>query len=145
MIVVPKNEKEYGVMAMFLQAYAHIAPSADLQLVGWVTDDKLRMVVGLSGFLGKVCQIHVAMQPGFAFTPQEMLAGVFKLVFEDFQRETLVGIVNSNNEKAMKYDLHLGFKEVARLPGMHDDGGDMVVLALAKADCKYIQRPLEAA
>lgn len=145
MIVVPKTEKEYRFMANFLQAYAHVTPTADLQVMGWVTDDKLRLCVGFNAFLGKVCQIHVAMEPGFDYTPKEMLRSVFQAAFLDFQRELLIGIVNSNNEKAMKYDLHLGFKEVTRFPKMHDDGGDIVILSLAKEDCKYLTQPLEAA
>ena len=132
-------------MALFLRAYASVLATPDTQFIGWVTDDKLRMVVGLSGFIGKVCQIHVAMDPGYKFTPQEMLANVFKLVFDDFQREMLIGIVNSSNVNAMRYDLHLGFTELTRLPGMHDDGGDLVILTLKKGDCKYITQLSEAA
>jgi hypothetical protein len=39
----------------------------------------------------------------------------------------------------MNYDKKLGFTEVVRLEGMHDDGGDLVVLEMNKADCRWIR------
>jgi hypothetical protein len=138
-IVRPNTQQEYTAMANFLHHYAHVNPTMDLQLFGWVTEDKLRIVVGLNGFLGKVCQMHLAMEPGHEYSPKIMLKSVFEATFGEYGREQVLGIVNSLNGKAMRYDTHLGFEEVLRLPGMHDDGGDVVVLSLKKENCKYLK------
>lgn len=148
MIVTPQNQKEYLVLAGFLQNYAGVQFSNDLRLIGWVVDDQIHLVVGLNGFIGKVCQMHVAMAPGHEFSPRAMLDFVFKTAFITLDCWKVLGVVNSNNVKAMKYDLHLGFREVLRFPRMHDDGGDIVLLEMNADECKYIQMldvPMEVA
>ena len=145
MITIPQNKVEYDCMGAFLQALAYVKRSSDLSMVGWVTEDKLRMVVGLNGFIGGVCQIHVAMEPGYEFTPKAMLEYVFHKVFVELGVKQLLGIVNSHNRKAMVYDKHLGFSEIMRLPGMHDDGGDLVLLGMKPEECRYLDMKKEMA
>ena len=125
-------------MVAFLQHYAFVVPTKDMHFIGWVVDNKLVMLVCLNGFLGKVCQMHVAMVPEWKFTPRAMLRKVFHTAFVEFKRETVLGIVNSLNDLAMEYDQHLGFKELWRLPKMHDEGGDIVVFGMAKDDCRFL-------
>jgi RimJ/RimL family protein N-acetyltransferase len=119
--------------------FAHVFASPDTKFIAWVEQSEIKMIVGLNAFLGKTCQIHVAMAPGYHFTPRAMMETVFEYVFNQLKVEKLLGIVNSTNEKAMRYDLHLGFKEEHRMVGMHDDGGDIVLLAMDRADCKYLK------
>lgn len=140
MIVTPVNNEQWQAMTGFLRHYAHVMPTPDTECVGWVSDDtkKLVCVVGMQGFIGKVCQIHVAYAPGWHFTPRALSSAVFRHAFITKGREMLLGVVNSKNERAMKLDLHLGFKELHRLHGMHDDGGDLVLLGMTRNDCRYI-------
>jgi RimJ/RimL family protein N-acetyltransferase len=122
----------------FLNHYAFVAPTADMVMLGWVVDDDLKIVVGFNGFMGSVCQMHVAMRPDFRFSPKEMLRECFKYAYNVRNCKMVLGLVNSLNEAAMKYDQHLGFKELWRLPKMHDDSGDIVVLGLPKEECRYL-------
>jgi hypothetical protein len=39
----------------------------------------------------------------------------------------------------MEYDRKVGFKEAIRFPGMHGDGGDLVVFEMNKDDCRWIK------
>ena len=139
MIVSPKSKQEYLAMATFLSRLALVQPTPDMQFVGWVDQNKLRICVGINAFLGKTCQIHVAFEPEWTFTPKTLMHAVFRYVFVTRDRELLIGIVNSNNEKAMKYDLHLGFSELYRIPKLHDDGGDIVILGMRKSECRYLK------
>jgi RimJ/RimL family protein N-acetyltransferase len=132
-------------MAAFLYQYSGVHPAADQRMIGWLVNDQLEIVVGFSGFMGKVCQIHIAMRPEFHFSPKRMLEETFRYAFNDCERELLIGIVNSENEKAMKYDEHLGFKELYRIPQMHDNGGDIVVLGMKKSECRYLKRQVNGA
>ena len=143
MIVLPKNDHEWRALAGFLQQHAGVHPSADLRVMGWVSEGKLVIAVGLNGFLGKLAQIHIAFERNWHFSPRAMLEEVFRYAFIEMGREMLLGVVNSNNTKAMRWDQHLGFRELYRLPGMHDDGGDVVLLAMKKDECRYLtRRPL---
>jgi L-amino acid N-acyltransferase YncA len=125
-------------MARFLHTHAFVHPSADLKLMGWLSDGRLALVVGFNGFIGKVAQIHVAYAEGWNYTPRKMLREVFRYAFNTAGREMLIGVVNSKNVRAMRMDIHLGFTERFRLPGMHDDGGDLVVLGMDKSECRYL-------
>jgi hypothetical protein len=53
--------------------------------------------------------------------------------------EKAFGIVNSLNTRAMEYDKKLGFTEAIRFPGVHCDGGDLVVFEMNKTDCRWIR------
>lgn len=146
MILAPQSPEQWSLLARYLAERVGIVPSADLKLMAWVEPNKgdadkgeIKMVVGFNGFLGRVCQMHVAMEPGFHFTPKAMLRECFAFAFENCDR--VIGVVNSNNEAAMKYDLHLGFKELYRMPELHDDGGDIVILGMDQKDCKWLAKP----
>jgi RimJ/RimL family protein N-acetyltransferase len=138
-IVAPKDKKQWDFLASFMQHYAHVCASPDTRFIGWVEQGELKMCVAFNAFLGRTCQIHVAMMPGYHFTPRKMMDACFHFAFEELRVSTLLGIVNSNNKKALRYDMHLGFKEEHRMPGMHDDNGDIVLLSMARADCKYLK------
>jgi hypothetical protein len=140
-IVVPRNKQEHHAMAEFLRQHALVQPTHDLVCMGWVSEDVLVIVVGINGFLGKVAQIHLAFAPGWHFSPRSMLRAVFQYTFVTAKLEMLLGIVNSKNQRAMRMDAHLGFKELHRLPGMHDDGGDIVLLGMKKSECRYLREP----
>jgi len=144
-IVLPQSQQQWQAMATFLQRGAGVAPGADLRVIGWVSDDRLVIVVGFNGFIGKLASIHMAFAPDWHFTPRVLLDVVFGHAFNEAGREMLLGIVSSKNAKAMRMDLHLGFREIYRLPGMHDEGADLVVLAMKKDECRYLtRRPLLA-
>ena len=144
MIVVPRpGTGEWGTIASFMRYHAKVSPSPDMVFFGWVSDAQHRrgslvMGVSLDGFLGKTAQINVAMAEGFHFVPKAMLREVFYYAFVTAQREVLLGVLNSKNTKAMRFDAHLGFREVARLPGVHENGGDFVLLAMTRGECRYL-------
>ena len=138
MIVVPKNPHEWQALTGFLRHHAKVSPSADMQCFGWVSGGELVIVVALDGFLGTTAMINVAFAPDWHFLPRDMLSEVFRYAFVTAKREILLGIVNSKNEKAMNFDMHLGFRELMRLPGMHEDGGDFVVVGMKKGECRYL-------
>jgi hypothetical protein len=116
-----------------------VQPCGDLQALFWTGDDnKIEWVVGYTAFIGKTCQMHV-INLVEAYTPKKLLFGAFDYPFNYLGVEKIIAVVNSLNTRAMEYDKKLGFAEVLRLAGMHDDGGDLVVLEMNKADCRWIK------
>jgi len=115
-----------------------VEPCNDLQALFWVDqDNNIEWVIGYTAFIGKTCQMHMVNLKG-GYTPKGLLFGAFDFPFNHCGLEKVFGIVNSKNTKAMEYDRKLGFKEALRFEGMHDNGGDLVVLHMDKADCKWI-------
>jgi L-amino acid N-acyltransferase YncA len=116
-----------------------VQPCGDLQALFWVDEqDKIEWVIGYTAFIGKTCQMHMVNLKG-GYTPKQLLKASFDYPFNQLGIEKAFGIVNSNNVKAIEYDQKLGFKEAVRFAGMHDDGGDLVVFEMDKADCRWIR------
>jgi len=122
-----------------LQKEIGVQPCGDFQAIFWVGEgNKIEWVVGYTAFIGKTCQMHV-INLVESYTPKGLLFGAFDFPFNYLGVEKIIAIVNSLNTRAMNYDKKLGFTEVVRLEGMHDDGGDLVVLEMNKADCRWIR------
>jgi len=116
-----------------------VQPCGDLQAIFWVSDqNQIEWVIGYTAFIGKTCQMHMVNLKG-GYTPKQLLKSAFDYPFNQLGIEKAFGIVNSLNTKAMEYDQKLGFEEAVRFAGMHEDGGDLVVFEMNKADCRWIK------
>lgn len=60
-------------------------------------------------------------------------------VFTQADRKKMIGIVPSDNEKALKLDKHFGFEELCRIEDAFSDGVDAVVMELKRENCPYWQ------
>ncbi len=85
------------------------------------------------------CQVHIGAE-----TPMVWKHGlhteVFKYVFETSGRKFMFGFTPSNNEKAVTFNEHIGFKEVYRVQDGFADGTDFIIYRLDKADCDYLEK-----
>lgn len=139
MLQSAQSNEAKNVAAKILLKEVGVQPCGDLQALFWVDqDNKIEWVVGFTAFIGKTCQMHVVNLTD-SYTPKGLLHGAFDFPFNHCGLEKVFGIVNSKNERAMQYDQKLGFKEALRFNGMHDDGGDLVVFEMNKADCRWIK------
>lgn len=61
----------------------------------------------------------------------------FAYPFLQMKCKVLIGRLSSNNKAAVKFDTHIGFREIARIP----DGvpnGDLVLLVMYREECKWL-------
>ena len=80
------------------------------------------------------------------------VAGVGRWVTKDYLREAFAypfvqlgvryiwGWVDESNEKARRFDEHLGFKPHALLTGAAKDGGDVIIYRMTREDCRFLQK-----
>lgn len=146
MLFVANSPELKQLAAEILLKEIGVQPSADLQALFWSNPktNEIEWCIGYTSFLGKTCQIHV-VNFNKKYTPRKLLWAAFDYPFNQAGVETLIGIVNSKNELAMKYDQNLGFNEVYRFEGVHDEGGDVVVFEMKKQDCRFIKELKDAA
>ena len=105
----------------------------------WTNEkNDIEWIVGYTAFIGVTCQMHV-VSFNRSYCPKKFIQGTFDYVFNHRGIEKVFGIVNSNNKEAMQFDQKLGFKEAIRFDKVHDGGGDLVVLEMNKADCRWIK------
>lgn len=140
MLLGCSTPEQRAVAAQILQERIGVQPSADQQALMWLNDETgvVEWVVGYNAFIGKTCQMHVVNMEGKT-TPRKLIWAAFDYPFNQAGREVVFGVLNSENPRAVEYDKKLGFKEVHRIPGVHDDGGDIVLLQMNKADCRWIK------
>ena len=146
MLVVADTPELKQLAAEILHKEIGVQPSADQQAILWANPETkvIEWCIGFTAFIGKTCQIHV-VNFNKKYTPRKLLWATFDYPFRQLGLESLIGIVNSNNEQAMKYDQNLGFKEVHRFVGLHDDGGDIVVFEMKKDECRFVKELTNAA
>lgn len=124
----------------------NVNPSANQQALMWANPETkvIEWCVGYTDFFGKTCQAHI-VNLGRKCTPKKLLWAMFDYPFNQIGIEVIIGIVNSSNESAMKYDQNLGFTEKCRFENVHDDGGDMVIFSMKKSECRFIKELKNAA
>lgn len=138
-LVVAATPEQRQLAADVLLREVGVQPCGDQQAIFWIGDDgQIEWVVGYTGFIGKTCQMHMVNFKG-GWTPRKLLWAAFDYPFNQLGLSSVLGVVNSNNEKAMRYDRHLGFQEVLRFPEAHDNGGDLVLFKMDKAQCRWIK------
>lgn len=140
MLVVAITPEQRQLAADLLLREVGVQPCGDQQAIFWVNNDsgQIEWIVGYTGFIGKTCQMHM-VNFGTQKTPRHLLWAAFDYPFNQLGLASVLGVVNSKNEKAMRYDQHLGFQEVLRFPGVHDNGGDLVLFKMDKAQCRWIK------
>jgi hypothetical protein len=89
-----------------------------------------------SNFTGTSVCIDVAgAQPNWC--NRDILWMAFAYPFIQLKVNVLIGRLWSTNEKAIKFDLHVGFRELARIPGAVPNG-DLVIIVMYKEWCKWL-------
>jgi RimJ/RimL family protein N-acetyltransferase len=145
MIRMALDPQALQIAANILLKEIGVQPCGDLKAMFWVNEsNEIEWVVGYTAFIGKTCQMHVVNLCGKPIN-RALVHAAFDYPFNYCNIEKTFALVNGGNEKAMKFDLKLGFKEELRYKGLHDDGGDIVILAMDKPDCKWIRELKHAA
>ena len=102
------------------------------------TDDsgELVFVVVLSNFTAQNCDMHTAAIDGSSWgTPKaivQMFNDLFAYAFYRLGVKRVTGLLRKSNERAMKFDLHLGFKLEGVMREAFPDGEDLHVYGFLK-------------
>lgn len=127
----------------------HGAAIADLTSTPYIPDlDSCISRVGAAGKLlgGVIFQnyqlrsvvLHVASW-GPNWLSADILWMIFDYAFNQLGVEKVLGFVPSNNEKALQFDLKVGFQEETRIKDVVP-GGDLVVLYMYRKNCRWLDR-----
>jgi RimJ/RimL family protein N-acetyltransferase len=126
------------VLARWLCERVGYMPTPHIRCIGNVNSDgKILGVVGFDGWNGASCQMHVAGEGNWV-TRQLLFAG-FDYPFNVAGCRVVLGLVPSGNDKALRFDKHVGFREVARIKDAHPDG-ELIVLEMRRENCRYLRK-----
>ncbi len=103
------------------------------------TTGKIAAIVIMDSWTPSGCQTHFAID-----NPIAIRRGLFREVAIHIHitsgRRYIFGLIPANNEYAHRFDLKMGFVEVARIPEGYDIGVDYIVVRLAKEDNRWLPR-----
>ena len=105
---------------------------------------EIKAIAVFDSFTVDACNVHLAIDSPFVLR-HGFLNEIARHLFSECGRERIFGLVPSSNEKALKLDMHIGMKEVARVPNAVQTGVDYIVLSMEKVDCRWLNIEREAA
>jgi hypothetical protein len=121
---------------------AHQIACEDSQgIVAYDDKDEIQAVAVFDSFTVDACSVHFAIDNPMVIR-SGFLNEIARHAFITCNRKRIFGLVPSNNERALKLDLHIGFTEVARIPDAIADGIDYIVIRLDKRDCRWLPQEI---
>lgn len=107
------------------------------QGIGIEKDGQIVCGVIFEGHNGRSIQIHVALEPGARMT-REWFKVLFSYAFNQLGVQKIIGVVDSTNQAALRFDKHIGFVEEAVIKdaGKH---GDMHILTMTRQHCRFLE------
>ena len=117
---------------------AHPMAVKDTQgIVAYEDSGKIAGIVVMDSWTPSGCQTHFAID-----NPLCIRAGLFREVAVHIHhtcgRRYIFGLIPANNEKAHRFDLKMGFKEVARVPEGYDIGVDYIVVRMSREENPWL-------
>jgi RimJ/RimL family protein N-acetyltransferase len=106
------------------------------QGIGLEKDGQLVAGVMYDQFNGRAVQMHVAAI-GRNWLNREYLWTCFDYPFNQLKVNKIVGLVDSNNADARRFDEHIGFQLAAVIP---DAGktGDQLIYSMTRHQCRWL-------
>ena len=105
--------------------------------IGLKRDGEFIAGVLYEGFNGHNVWMHVAAVPTKRWMTKQYLRACFMYPFVTLGVDRVSGYVEAKNLVARSFDEHLGFKQEAVLRGAASDGGDVILYAMWRRECKY--------
>lgn len=121
----------------FIKVLANVIACEDSQGVVAYDDNGIAAVCVADCFTAENCQVHVAIRNPMVIR-RGFLHEVFRHLFVTCKRVAVFGGVPSDNAKALKWDAHIGFKEVRRIPDFYARGVDCIVFRMDREDCRWL-------
>lgn len=90
------------------------------------------------------CSVHFAIENPMVIR-RGFLSEIAYHAYVVLDRSRLFGLVPDNNERAIKLDRHIGFKEIARVPRAISKDVGYIVMELEKKDCRFLPEELREA
>ena len=102
------------------------------------SDGRLYGMVVFDQMTANSAQCHIAIT--HPIRAKRLIKSASTYIFDVLGKEIIYGLVPSDNEKAIHFDKHIGFKEIMRLNDLYAKGVDYVLLKMCRADCRWLEQ-----
>ena len=109
------------------------------QGIGWVINGETLSGCLFDNFNGNSVHVALAGVPGKRWLSREFLWFIFYYAFEQLKVKKVIGLVDSTNFEAIKFNEHIGFIREATL---RDAGinGDLHIYTITKSQSRFLER-----
>lgn len=90
------------------------------------------------------CNVHLAIDNPLVIR-RGFLNEIANWLFVQNKRARLFGLVPSNNSKAERFNKHIGWEEIARVPNAVAEGVDYIVVEMHRDTCRWLKNVRRAA
>lgn len=102
-------------------------------------DGEIQGAVVLDSWSWTGCQVHLAA-PNPMVWRRGLHKEVFEYVFETCDRLYIMGMTPADNEVAVRFNKHIGFRPVYRVKDGHKVGVDLIVFEMRRRECRFLAR-----
>ena len=135
MVLVFDIERVWGFLAMRMP---DLARADGMVVFGLERRGAVVAAVVFEGINRYHCWMHMAVAPG-QFVGREFIRTAFLYAFRACCVQTVRGYVEASNAAARNIDERLGFRVDALLSGAAKDGGDVIVYAMRRDECRFLE------
>ena len=111
-------------------------------IVAYNEEGMIVAAIALDSWSYNAVFIHIAVEDKWVFR-HGFAEECFNYIFNDSGRRILLGATPANNEKALKFNRHIGLKPIYSIKDGYADGVDFIVQELRKEDCRYLKHGQE--
>lgn len=135
-MIVCDRQDELGTWLAIRSGGSYVP--GDGQYIGLERNGKIVAVAGFDRYnKASVCG-HIAVDG--SMMEKEWMRVCFDYVFNQLKVHKLIGIVASDNEKAIKLDKHFGYVQEAVLKGCSPNGADTILFSMTKEQCRILNK-----
>jgi RimJ/RimL family protein N-acetyltransferase len=139
-VLIAWAQKRIGVEFRDDATAIGLVRSDDVGPVGADRDTHGRLILAsvvFDSFSKFDCSMHVASDGSGRWLTRDFMVRCFAYPFIQLGLRRVTGLVPADNEAALRFDLHLGFKEEGRCRDAAENG-DLIILGMTRADCRYL-------
>jgi hypothetical protein len=142
MVVTARSIADYNLfLDLFKSRGIDITPSKDLKFLGRVgADNQLLGAMAYTGFNGRTCSVHAVGNGNWV--SRKFIRAAFEYPFITCNMVQLFGPVPGNNERALKFNRHVGFEVLTRIRYGWDDKTDLVIMGMHKSQCRWLTKEM---
>ena len=85
------------------------------------------------------CQVHICMDDPFVIR-HGFFREVCTYVFVTCGRKCIIGLTPADNERAVRFNRHVGMREIYRIEDAIDEGIDYIVVRMDRDECRWIEQ-----
>ncbi len=116
----------------------------DACAIGWGRPNDIRAVAIYERWSGNDCCVHLVSDNKPGWLSRHFLAAGFQYPFSVVGLRRITGLVPASNPRAIKLNLHFGYRVEGRLRLAADDGSDLIIMGMLREECRFLQSERDA-